>query len=300
VEFGLILTQFTDRWSHVENDARLAEEVGLDSVWLVDHLLSTSDAHGSLFEGWTALAFVAGITERVRLGHLVNCVSFRNPGLLAKMAATVDHASGGRLDLGLGAGWYQREYDAFDFPFGSAGERRRYFEEYVEALQALFSGQPVDYDGEFITLRGAVCRPGPVQQPHPPLVIGATGPLMRAFAGRRGDVWNAPVGLLKDIETSAASVREAAGDRDVRVTIQVPVTVGRTEEEADAAFTVGLTHMAWMGDIAAVGIGGTLDEAAEKVAFYRDAGVDGFIAVLPGSRRRPEFIEAYGELAARF
>ena len=75
---------------------------------------------------------------------------------------------------------------------------------------------------------------------------------------------------------------------------------GNSEEEADAAFNVGLTHMAWMGDIAAVGIGGTLDRAAEKVAFYRDAGVDGFIAVLPGSRRRPEFIEAYGELAARF
>jgi alkanesulfonate monooxygenase SsuD/methylene tetrahydromethanopterin reductase-like flavin-dependent oxidoreductase (luciferase family) len=300
VEFGLVVSQFTDRWSHVVNDARLAEASGLDSVWLVDHLLGTGDPASPLFEGWTSLAFVAAVTERVRLGHLVNCVAFRNPGLLAKMAATLDHASGGRLELGLGAGWYEREYDAFGFPFGSAGERRRFFEEYVEVLEQLFSGEVVNHEGTHLTLREAVCRPQPVQLPHPPFVIGATGPMMRAFTGRRGDVWNCPAGLLPEFEAVAASVREAAGERPVRITIQVPVAVGRTEDEASAAREVGAIHLAWMGDLDAVGIVGTIDEARERVAAYRDVGVDGFIAVLPGSRRRPEFIEAYGELASRF
>ena len=300
MEFGLVLSQFTERWSHVEGDARLAEDVGLDSIWLVDHLLATGDPSGPVFEAWTGLAVLAGITERVRLGHLVNCVSFRNPGLLAKMASTLDHASGGRLDLGLGAGWFEREYDAFGFDFMGPGDRRRYFEEYVEALTLLFTGEPVDYAGRFVTVRDGICRPGPVQQPGPPLVVGASGPLMRQATARLGDVWNCPAGLLPEVGELAAEIRRAAGERRVRVTVQVPVAVGRTDEEAAAATALASTHLAWMGDVHATGIVGTVDQATERVAEYRDKGVDGVIAVVPGSRQRPGFIEAYGELAARF
>ncbi|MDJ0959965.1 MAG: LLM class flavin-dependent oxidoreductase [Acidimicrobiia bacterium] len=300
MEFGLVLSQFNTRWSHVETDARAAEAVGLDSVWLADHLLGTTGAESPVFEAWTALAYLAGITERVRLGHLVNCVSFRNVGLMAKMASTLDHASGGRFELGLGAGWHEPEYTAFGYPFGSAGERRRYFEEYLDALIALFTGAPVDMAGEYITLEHAVCNPPPLQEPYPPIVVGTGGELMRRVTGAKADVWNCPAGLIPDLDAAKQVVDDAAGDRKVRTTLQIPVAVGRNREEADAALAVGRMHMAWMGDIESIGIVGTLDEAADIVAGYRARGVDGLIGVLPGSRQRPDFIAAYGELASQF
>lgn len=300
MEFGLVLTQFTDRWDHVVGDARLAEEVGLDSVWLVDHLLSVRDPAGPAFEAWTALSVIAGVTERVRLGHLVNCVGFRNPGLLAKMAVTLDHASGGRLDLGLGAGWYEAEYRSFGWDYPSAGDRRRYFEAYLEALLLLFSGDPVDFREAGVCLEGAVISPRPLQQPHPPIVVGAGGPRMLEAVGRMADEWNCPAGLLARLEEPQRRVRTAAGGRTVRTSIQVPVAVGRNDEEATAARATGAVHLAWMGDLEEVGIVGSLDEAAERVEAYRARGVSRIIATVPGSRRRADFIAAYGALARRF
>lgn len=300
MEFGLVLSQFTDRWDHVAGDAALAEEAGLDSVWLVDHLLNVNDPSGPVFEAWTGLAALAGATQRVRLGHLVNCVSFRNPGLLAKMATTLDHASGGRLDLGLGAGWYEGEYRAFGYDYPDSGGRRRYFEAYLEALLALFAGGPVDYEAEGVILENAVVAPGPVQKPHPPIVVGASGPHMLAATGRLGDVWNCPASLLGRLDELQETVLGAAGDRSVRTTIQVPVAVGRTQEEAATAFQVGSVHLAWMGDLAGNGVTGTVEEAMDKVDAYRARGVSGLMAVLPGSRARSEFVAAYGELAKRY
>jgi alkanesulfonate monooxygenase SsuD/methylene tetrahydromethanopterin reductase-like flavin-dependent oxidoreductase (luciferase family) len=301
MEFGLVLSQFTDRWDHLASDARKAEECGLDSVWLADHLLSTGDPALPVFEAWTALGYVAAVTERVRLGHLVNCVSFRNPGLLAKMAVTLDHSSSGRLEIGLGAGWFGREYEAFGYEFPSPGERRAYFEEYLDAVLLLLHNRgPVDYSGRFVTLDQAVCAPGPLQEPHPPIVIGTGGRLMRGVTGRKADVWNCPAGLLGDVAGARRVVMEAADGRPVRTTLQVPVAVGRTREEADAALELAHTQLAWMGETSEVGIVGTVDEAIGKVEHYRSQGADGFTAILPGSRRRPDFIEAYGELAARF
>ncbi len=295
MEFGLILSQFTDRWDHVIGDARRAEAAGLDSVWLVDHLLGIS-AGTPVFEGWTALAAVAGAVDRVRLGHLVTCVGFRNPGLLAKMAATLDHASAGRLELGLGAGWYQAEYEAFGFTYGTAGDRRRHFTAYIEAVATMLGGDPVDYEGPGVSLRGAIVNPGPVQ-PRIPIVVGAGRRMMLEVTGRVADTWNCPAGLIPTLEAPQAVVHAAAAGRPVRTTIQVPVVVGRTREEADTALAAS-GPLAWMGDVAAIGLGGTVEEAVEKVAGYRDRGVDGFIAQLPGTRRRPDFIAAYGELAA--
>jgi alkanesulfonate monooxygenase SsuD/methylene tetrahydromethanopterin reductase-like flavin-dependent oxidoreductase (luciferase family) len=300
MEFGLLLTQFTDRWQNVRTDAERSEAVGLDSIWLADHLLRPGVPDGFIFEAWTALSFLAGVTERVRIGHLVNCVSFRNPGLLAKMAATLDIASGGRLDLGLGAGWNQVEYEAFGYEFPSRGDRRRYFEEYLEVLLALFAGGPVDYDGRYITLHDAYCLPKPVQSPHPPIVVGAGGRIMRSVAGAKADVWNCPAGLLPDLKEARSVVMEAAGGRRVRTTLQIPVAVGRDRSEADAARELAKTQLAWMGDVEEVGILGTVDEAVERVERYRALGADGFTAALPGTRMRPELIEAYGALASRF
>ena len=298
VEFGLILSQFNTKWQYTVADARLAEEHGLDSVWLADHLLTPMDAAAPVFEAWTALAALSGLTERVRLGHMVNCVSFRNVGLLAKMAATVDHASGGRLELGLGAGWHEPEYRAFGYEFPTPADRVRAFREAVDAIDLLFGGGPVDYDGEFVRLQGAYCHPVPVQRPRPPLTVGTGGDMMRRFTGERADAWNCPASLLPTLAESRAVVLEAAGDRPVRTTLQIPAAVGRDRAEADAAREVAAVHLAWMGDLDGYGLVGTVDEAAERVHAYRRQGADGFSCVVPGSPQRPDFIAALGALAA--
>ncbi len=296
MEFGLVLSQFGTKWKYVTADATVAEAAGLDSVWLADHLLAPFGAEGDVFEAWTALAVLAGATERVRLGHLVNCVSFRNAGLLAKMAATLDHASGGRLELGLGAGWYEQEYTAFGWDFPPPPARVAAFEETVEALDLLFAGGPVDYDGEHVQLAGAYCHPVPLQRPRPPFVFGTGGEVMRRLTGRLADTWNCPGGLLPELAAAREVVMEAAAGRPVRTTLQIPAAVGRTREEADAALEVGRSHLAWLGDIEAVGLVGTVDEAAERARAYREQGADGFVCVVPGSARRPDFIAALGEL----
>ena len=167
-------------------------------------------------------------------------------------------------------------------------------------LRLLFSGDAVDYDGEFIKLDDAKSRPRPLQKPAPPIVVGAAGPMMLDLAGRKADVWNCPSGLIPRLGWARDRVLNAAGGRSIRTTLQIPVAVGRSADEAAEALAVGGVHMAWMGDIEEVGITGTIDEAEAQVAGYAERGVDGVIAVVPGSRQRSGFVEAYGELAARF
>ena len=123
-------------------------------------------------------------------------------------------------------------------------------------------------------------------------------PLDLDLVGRKADVWNCPARLIPKLEEARERIDAAAGDRTVGTTLQIPVAVGRDADEASQASQIGAAHMAWMGDLESVGIVGTLDEAAARVAEYHDRGVDGLIAVVPGSRQRPGFIEAYGELAA--
>ena len=124
--------------------------------------------------------------------------------------------------------------------------------------------------------------------------------MMLDLVGRKADVWNCPSGLIPRLEEARERVLNAAAGRPIRTTLQIAVAVGRSTEEAAAALEIGRVHMAWMGDIDEVGITGTIDQAAEQVAAYAERGVDGIIGVVPGSRRRPEFIEAYGAVAARF
>ena len=133
--------------------AHRAEELGFDSVWISDHFFYSFARYGAdpqpiaSLEPMTALAGLAAVTERVRLGTLVLCAPFRHPSILAKMAATIDQLSGGRLDLGIGAGWLEQEFEAFGYPFGTVGERFEALEETLQVLEALFSGAPATFDG---------------------------------------------------------------------------------------------------------------------------------------------------------
>jgi len=167
-------------WESLATVARRAEALGFDSVWLSDHFFLSLTRYGGPEERYgsaeplAALAGLAAVTERVRLGTLVLSAGFRHPAILAKAAATIDLLSGGRLDLGVGAGWYEDEYRAFGYRFRTIGERFEVLEETVEVLTLLFGEvEPATWEGAHYRLEEAYCRPRPVQSPRPPLWVGA-------------------------------------------------------------------------------------------------------------------------------
>ncbi len=204
MRFGLDIAQQRLEWDEVVRRARLAEDLGFDGVWGFDHFQPMyGEGPGPCFEAMTTLAALAGATTRVRLGVLVAGVTYRHASLFAAQAVTIDHASHGRLELSLGAAWFEPEHRALGFDFPPVGARFDRLEDTLEVLTRLLSGRPSTYEGSTITLRDAQLLPRPVQLPHPPLWIGGRGPTRTLpLAARFADVWHTSAGLADHQESS--------------------------------------------------------------------------------------------------
>ena len=184
MRFGLDVAQQRMPWDELVRRVRLAEDLGFDGVWGFDHFQPMyGDGPGETFEGMTTLAALAGVTSRIRLGLLVTGVTYRHPSVLAAQAVTIDHASHGRLELALGAAWFEKEHRELGIPFPPTAERFDLLEDTLEIVTRLFSGDVVSYDGKRVSLHEARMRPRPVQLPHPPIWIGGTGPAAHAPPG---------------------------------------------------------------------------------------------------------------------
>ena len=221
------------RWPELRDMARAAEQAGFDSLWVGDHLLFRDPdlPPRGPWEAWSVLAALAGITERVDLGPLVASVSFHNPAILAKKAATIDEISGGRLILGLGAGWNEPEYRAFGFPFDHRVGR---FEEAFAIIRGLLRDGEVDFAGRYHQARECVLLPPPARKGGPPIMVGTTEPRMLRLAAQHADAWNAwftwfgnrPEGISAIREKVDAACAEVGRDpatlaRTVAVLVQV-------------------------------------------------------------------------------
>lgn len=171
---------------------RTADDLGFPAVWNYDHFHGLTDPATPTHEGWTSLAAMAVVVRRARVGCLVSGVTFRNPAVLAKMAVTVDHISGGRLDFGLGAGWHEEEHRGYGIEFPSPGRRVAMVDEALTVIRRLWTEEVVDFAGRFYTLEGARCEPKPLQRPYPRIVVGAAQPRMLRVAARHADEWNMP------------------------------------------------------------------------------------------------------------
>lgn len=175
--------EMVDRWQRLE-------AAGLDSVWSCDHFTNPHRPGEPWFEGWSSLMGLAMATSRVRIGLLVGAITSRHPALLAKHAQAVDHASGGRLEVGLGAGGAEADQPMWGQPPWSDAERARRFEEYVELVDLMLRGGSVTFQGQWYATDGAVIEPGLVQKPRPPLVLAAHGKRTIKAVARYGDTWN--------------------------------------------------------------------------------------------------------------
>lgn len=203
----------TARWADLAAMARHAEEVGFDSVWVEDHLLfrpPVSVTTGGTEGPWECFSMLAGLavaTSRVEIGPLVACTSFRNPALLAKMADTIDEMSGGRLILGLGAGWHEPEYDAFGYPFDHRVSR---FEEALQIITGLLREGQVDFAGRYYTARDCELSPRGPRPGGSPILIGTTRPRMLRLCARYADLWN--VYMPRELDELLPAVDEACRD----------------------------------------------------------------------------------------
>lgn len=228
----------TPGYATIRAYARRAEQLGFDSVWLFDHLLfrwpNDPAAHG-IWECWTLLSALAEATERVELGTVVLCLPFRNPALTAKMAVTLDEVSGGRLILGLGAGWHQPEFDAFGYPFDHLASR---FEEGMQIIAPLLREGRVDFTGQYAAAPNCAIVPRGPRPAGPPILVAAFGPRMLRITAQHADMWNtAWFGTVDGLAESRAQLEQACRDsgRDpasIQVTVGVSVSFPEPGQEA--------------------------------------------------------------------
>jgi F420-dependent oxidoreductase-like protein len=193
IRFGIQTGQQGVEWGDMLALWRKADAWGYDSLWTFDHFYPIFvDPEGPCFEGWTALAALAQATQRARIGHLVTGNTYRHPCVTAKMAATLDHVSAGRFTLGIGAGWFEPEHRAFGIDFKTVRARLEALEEALQIILGMFTQPRTTLQGRHYTVTDAIALPKPVQQPHPPIMIGGTGErvLLRLVA-RYADMWNA-------------------------------------------------------------------------------------------------------------
>jgi F420-dependent oxidoreductase-like protein len=211
IEFGIQTAQEDTTWEEILGAWQAAERLGFDSAWAYDHFIPiTGDENGPCLEGWTLLAALAARTERLKIGLLVTGNTYRNPALLAKAVTTVDHVSGGRVVLGIGAGWFETEHEAYGFPFHTARERAARLGEALEVITRLWTQDHPSFDGRYYDLVDAPFEPKPVQRPHPPILIGGQGKQwIMPLVARYADEWNVPIGIDADgIRERLALVRD--------------------------------------------------------------------------------------------
>ncbi len=223
-------------WPQWRALAAACEEHGIPALFRSDHYLNLDGQHperGSL-DAWGTINALAALTTTLRLGTLVSPASFRHPSVLAKLVVTADHVSGGRIDLGIGAGWHDGEHAAYGFPFASTSVRMDVLEEQLEVLIGTWSSDDFSFDGEHYVLSDLDAQPSPVQQPHPPVIMGGSGgPRSAALAARFADEYNTPFPSLEEIRERRARIDEAF-ERAGRAPIPFSIMIG-TVLGADAA-----------------------------------------------------------------
>jgi probable F420-dependent oxidoreductase len=262
-------------WSEMRDIALTAESSGFDSIWVGDHLLYRDEFGPSApWEAWSSLAALAEATERIELGPLVAATSFHNPAMIAKKAATIDEISGGRLILGLGAGWNRVEYDAFGFPYDRRVDR---FEEAFTIIRTLIRTGSIDFDGEFYQLEDMEMLPP--ARPDMKLMIGSNGPRMLRIAAPHVDMWNTwhtwfgnrPEGLAPLIDELEAACAETGRDpSEIEKTVAVYVGLSRGTGRRPGSEDRPVVKP----------ISGSHQEMADSLAAFANAGIDHIQVVL--------------------
>ena len=266
--------------------AQEAEALGFDSVWLYDHFHTIPlPSQEVTFECWMSTAALARDTKRVRIGQMVSCNGYRNPALLAKMASTVDVMSHGRLDFGIGAGWYQHEYLAYGYNYPDAPERLRYLREAVQVILAMWTQDEAVFEGKYYQVHGAINQPKGVQKPHIPLLIGGGGEKVTLkLVAQYADACNVGGGDIQTIRHKFDVIKmhcEQLGREyeNIRRTTSTICVIGDSEETALASLSEQQRLLVSM--MQANSLIGTSESMRKRIAEYEEAGVQELILWFP-------------------
>ena len=282
MRFGAQVSCYRTEWDAIRTVAETMEAGRWDSIWFADHFLpplgSDNDEHMAAYECFSVIAAVAGFTERLQIGHMVLGNTFRNPALVAKISGTVDHISHGRLILGIGASWFEREHEAYGWDFPSMRERSDRFEEACALIRALFTSQdPVDFEGQYYQLKQAPLEPGPYQRPHIPILVGGSGEkrTLRTLA-MYGDMFNldgwarGPMTLdyyHHKLNVIARHCEKVGRDpAEIKNTMLVPVLV--TDDKAEAETFIARRNLG-EGTFA-----GPKNFVIDRIGEFKEAGLD--------------------------
>lgn len=293
IRFGVQTPPQHTTWHEMREAWRLIDDLGYDTAWTFDHFFPIlSDPSGPCFEGWIALAALAAETSRVRVGVLVTGNTYRHPAVLAKMGATLDHTSGGRLMMGIGAAWFEMEHAAYGIPFYTTPERIARLDEAAQVIKLLWSEKQSNFDGRYYKLKDAYCEPKPLQKPRPPIVIGGAGEkLLLRVVAKHADVWNTfgppevfrhKISVLRghcravgrdpdEIEISWAGttlVTESSSEKEALVR-RLSEAFGRPPEEVEAGLLIG-----------------SASQISDRIRQFIEVGVTHFILIAPAPYNR--------------
>ena len=266
-----------DAWRRTIEVARQAERLGFESVWMFDHFQTVPRPTDEItFESFTSLAALAAETERVRLGHIVICTAFRNPALTAKMISTMDSISGGRMELGIGAGWKRDEWLAYGYGFPETKERLAALGDHLEVITRMLDGdkhQHATFEGRYASVRDAINVPKPIQKPRVPIMVGGNGPNVTwRLAARHADELNVD-GMTPD------EVAEA-----------LPVIRSRCEEIGRDPASLRLSVHVWQGNVAPPG-----QARVDQLGGYRDVGVDRVMTLIRASATSDDALASFAD-----
>jgi F420-dependent oxidoreductase-like protein len=289
VHFGVTLPQIKRNWTDTQTVAQEIDALGFDSVWFNDHLYGVPMPNLPILEAWTALSAVGAVTQKVQLGTLVTPVGFRNPALLAKMAATLDHITGGRVIVGLGSGWFQMEFSGYGIPFPPLKARLEQLEEAAVLMKRMWTEPQPTFSGHHFKTESVFCEPKPARQPHPPILIGGGGErvLLRIVA-EHADIWNNLAVNQNDLAGKIERLKQhcEAVHRDpasIIISQQCMVVIGETEADAQAkAQKAQAIYGGHMGAAGPLTIAGTAQQCIEKIHAHLDLGCTMFVIELFG------------------
>ena len=218
-----------------------ADTIGFDSIYAYDHFIPfySDDRNKNIFECFTLLSALAAITERIKIGQIVTCNSYRNPSFLAKMLSTLDVISKGRVELGIGAGWYEQEYTAYGYHFPSNVSRIKQLDESVSIIKAMWKEKHTSFEGKYYRIKEAICNPKPIQKPHPIIMIGGSGEkyLLKVVA-KHADRYNLFFGTPNDMKTKISVLKEHCKSigrdyKEIQYSIVLPCIIKDTDQEVN-------------------------------------------------------------------